>query len=58
MLDLLSVDISLFLTLYLTGMNIVSFLRANMVPGISIEQENIVSKDKEDKGRLPLTVTS
>ena len=28
------------------------------MPGISMEQENMVSRDKEDKGINPFTVTS
>jgi hypothetical protein len=39
-------------------MYMVSFLSENWVPGISMEQENTVSRDKEDKGMTPFTVTS
>ena len=39
-------------------MYIVFFFRENWVPGISMEQENMVSRDKEDKGITPFTVTS
>ena len=39
-------------------MYMVFFFKENCVPGISMEQENMVSKDKEDKGSTPLTVTS
>ena len=39
-------------------MYMVSFFRENWVPGISIEQENTVSKDMHDNGMIPLAVTS